>query len=240
MFWMMSYEERPATAEPDSAPAGRFELHRHRDALGPHLDLRVEQEGYLVGWRIDGTNLAEACWATEKMPHDVRWLEQDGDAVREDAGVFTWLSRGREERRLLLQGGDGARVLVARRDPGLPPAAIRAVREALDASGGDAMDAGRLIADGVTARRHATERFCGLGRELDGEAFEEGVWRRSLQGLSLEELHCHLRAYEIRFDRKYPPAPVSRPERLREEEREARSETAAAILREPAYNEKQQ
>jgi hypothetical protein len=84
--------------------------------------------------------------------------------------------------------------------------------------------------DGALARQRAIERFCGLGRELDAEAFDPAVWRKTLAGLTLEEIQAHLRTYEVRFDRVYPPAPVSRPERLADDGSQ-RASVALGILR---------
>jgi hypothetical protein len=114
---------------------------------------------------------------------------------------------------------------------------IRSVSEAIGDCGVDVQQAGRLVSDGMTARRRSIERLCGLGRELDGTAFDDGVWRRILAGLSLEEIHAQLRAYEVRFDQKYPPDPVSRPESLPEMESDDpagmdRAGVAMAIVRE--------
>ncbi|MCL4695239.1 MAG: hypothetical protein KJ060_22340, partial [Candidatus Hydrogenedentes bacterium] len=69
--------------------------------------------------------------------------------------------------------------------------------------------------------------------ELDGPSFDDTLWRRTLAQLSLDEIHVHLRAYETRFDQKYPPAPVSRPEPLHEGGSQDPSR-AMNILREPA------
>jgi len=230
MFWKIAIEEggeTPANLD------GRFVLQRHCDADGPHLDLRLEQDGYLVGWRIDGVTLSETCWATEKGPHPLHWLDQDGDAVREDGGGYAWLDRDARSGELLLQGESGTvRLLRVEREAGLPVGVIRSVAEAVSACGVDASEAGALIADGVTARRRVTERLCGLARELDGSAFDETVTRKVVAGLALDEMHAQLRSYEVRFDGKYPPQPVSRPERLPDEESVSRTETALAIARE--------
>jgi len=233
MFWKVTLEEDGAAR--DAAPAawdGRFVLHRHCDGEGPHLDLRLEQEGYLVGWRVDGAALEGASWAVEKAPHPVAWLDRDGDAVRADAGMYAWEARSADGGVLVLDGEQGGvRRLRVTREAGLPIAAVRAVCEALAASGADPADAAGLIADGVTARRRAVARLCGLGRELDGDAFDEGVWRKALRLLPVEEIHAQLRAYEVRFDQKYPPQPVSRPERLPGEEPEGRGGAAMEIVR---------
>ncbi len=211
---------------------GRFVLHRHRDEEGPHLDLRLEQDGHLMGWRIDATTLEEEAWGVEKGPHSVRWLEQDGDAVREDAGTYLWVERSRGRKALWLRGERGLVFVRVEQQAGLPAHVVRAVAVALNEAGASADEAARLVVDGLTARGRAISRLCGLGRELDGAAFDEGVWRRALAGLSLDEIHAQLRAYEVRFDAKYPPLPVSRPERLEGEREDTRRESALTIARE--------
>lgn len=228
MFWKVFCEDVGEASEAGRTD-GRFVLHRHRDEAGPHLDLRLEDDGYLMGWRIAGETLAGEPWATEKAPHPVRWLDQDGDAVRVDAGTYAWIEREGDRRAVLLNGRAGVRRVCAERELALGADAARAIYEALRACRADVRDAGRLILDGVTARRRAIERLCGLGRELDGEAFAESAWRRVLGPLSLEEIHAQLRAYEVRFDEKYPPGPVSRPERLPEMDAGNRTEAALAI-----------
>ncbi len=235
MYWNVIAEPCGA-AEAAERSDGRFVLHRHHDANGPHLDLRLEQDGYLVGWRIDGTSLESKPWATEKAPHPTQWLDQDGDAQRVDAGLYMWVERGADRRVLLLNGREGAVQVRVERTEGLPARTVRAIREAARSCGVELEDAGRLVVDGVTARRRAIERLCGLGRELDGSTFDEGVWRKALAGLSLDDIHAHLRAYEVRFDAKYPPSPVSRPETLPdanegEDSPLGRTQQAMAIMR---------
>lgn len=231
MYWSL-VQESPERGADGFEPEGRFVLHRHRDDHGPHYDLRIEDGGCLLGWRIDGASLEGRPWATEKAPHPLGWLDCDGDATREDDGVYAWAERSPDGRTLVLHGRRGDRVMRFAREAALPPGVVREVRCALDEAGADPLDAARLIADGLTARRRALERFCGLGRELDGDAFEETAWRKALESLSLEELHAQLRAYEVRFDLKYPPQPVSRPEPLLEEAAGgARAEAVLEILR---------
>jgi len=218
MFWTIEVlEEAEATREAPAAD-GRFVLHRHHDAEGAHLDLRLESDGCLVGYRIGGESLEHGAWATEKMPHPLSWLEQDGDAVREDAGVFVWRHRGADSRELELHGAGGAQVIRVNKARSLDAASARSIADALAREEVDASRAGDLISDGALARRRAIERFCGLGRELDGRAFDEGVWRRTMAGLSLEEIQRHLHGLEVRFDAKYPPSPVSAPEPLGDED----------------------
>jgi hypothetical protein len=215
----------------DGAADGRFVLHRHRDAQGPHLDLRLEQDGYLLGWRVDGDALDGEPWAEEKAPHPLYWLDGDRDAVREDEGTFAWQDRNPACKTVVLRGRGGARTVRFETAACLTVSVARGISAALEERNITAAQAGALIADGLRARRRAMERFCGLGRELDGEVFDETVWRRSLEGLSLDEIQTYLRAYEVRFDQKYPPAPVSRPEPLQEESESGRAEAAMAILR---------
>ena len=232
MFWRVECEEVAARNETGAERwDGRFVLHRHHDGDGPHLDLRLEYADCLAGWRIDGGTLEGEPWATEKGPHPVHWLDHDGDAVREDAGTYAWIERDADRGVLVLQGRAKAFRLRMSRVRGLAPGTARAVCEALGACGANDVDAGRLILDGVSARQIAVERLCGLGRELDGAVFDEAVWRKTLRGLSLDEIHRQLHAYEVRFDRKYPPQSVSRPERLPEDKEEGRAGAAMAILR---------
>lgn len=236
MFWKVICEERGAVPDVEQSD-GRFVLHRHVDAMGPHLDLRLEQDGYLVGWRIEGDSLDGEPWATRKSPHPVSWLERDGDALQVDAGVYAWQECGPERRVVVLHGRHGVRQLRIEHDLRAPVSMVRSVWDALRATGMRTEDAGRLIIDGASARRRAVERLCGLGRELDGSAFDDAVWRRVLAGLSLEEIHSQLRAFEVRFDQKYPPSPVSRPEELpdtdgAEPARSTRVDGAMAIARE--------
>lgn len=232
MYWALTIErEDSSEGRERAAPDGRFVLHRHRDDWGPHFDLRLEQGGALVGWRIDGESLEGSLWASEKASHPVRWLDVDSDAIREDAGAYCWVCRDRDSATLRLAGNDNSFLVHARRVAGLSPAAVRSVSEALETAGLQDTDAARLVADGVVARQRAVERLCGLGRELDGAAFDEQVWRQLSRGLSLEEVHTQLRAYEVRFDLKYPPSPVSRPEQLDNDESRDRAGLALAIAR---------
>lgn len=221
-YWELREEAMdPAEAEAAwaarEAKARRFVLHRHHDAFGPHLDLRLEQDGHLLGWRIDGATLAEGAWATEKAPHPPRWLEQDGEAQREDAGRYVWLSRDAEGGALLLRGARGTRRVAVRRRDTLPPRAARALLGAMRAGGHAPEALAGLARDGALARERAIQRLMGLGRELDGAGFAPETWRRTLDPLDLAGIHGHLRAFEARFDAKYPPRPVSRPEALPEE-----------------------
>jgi hypothetical protein len=232
MYWKISTEraEQDSRAS-DGATTGRFVLHRHHDADGPHLDLRFEQDGYLAGFRIDGLSLDNEVWASEKGAHPLEWLERDGDAVREDSGTYRRHVVNDGEMRITLHGAGGVRDLRAVRVAGLPPNAVRDVCDALRAHGASVSDAAKLVADGAVARRRAVERLCGLARELDGAAFDEDVCKRSLAPLSLEDIHAQLRAYEARFDAAYPPAPVSRPERLAEQRPAPASEKVLEIVR---------
>jgi len=210
MFWKIAQFEETKTPT-DFNPAGRFVLQHHTDAQGEHLDLRLEANGHLRGWRIDAATLARGAWATEKAPHPLRWLDDDGAAHRMDAGEYAIEHNG-SSATLLLRGAGGSTRVVMTPAPELPASVARSIAEALHAVKAAPTDGARLIADGVAARSRATERLCGLARELDGDAFEEKLCRRTLAGLTLGEIHAQLRAYEVRFDAKYPPLPVSKPE----------------------------
>ena len=229
MFWKLSFDSHDGAAAPKAE--GRFVLHRHRDALGDHLDLRLESGEHLLGWRIDATAPDGETWASEKGPHPLEWLERDADARRVDAGTYAWRTRDDHGGELVLVGEATTRRVRIVRDESLSPATARALIDALAECGAAPADAPALIADGITARTRATERLLGLGRELDGDGFDPSAWRRALRGMSLDEIHTQLHGFERRFDRLHPPLPVSRPERLPGEDNQMRAGAAMAILR---------
>lgn len=211
MIYRLHSETLTETPLPLGCDARRFVIHRHRDGEGPHLDLRLEQEGYLLGFRIDGTALGGTCWATMKAPHPLSWLEQDGDAIREDGGAWYWEEGGPNGGALVLNGQTRAtrvRIDAAR---GISAAAIGALREAAAGLGVSLEDLAGLAEDGRAARERAIARYCGLGRELDGDHFDGGWWRATLAGQRLGVIQQQLAGLEQRFDAKYPPLPVSRP-----------------------------
>lgn len=235
MFWAVKCERVEPEMAASVESAGRFVLHRHNDEGGRHLDLRLECGECLMGWRIDGVALEGEPWAIEKAPHPLFWLDTDGDALREDEGTYAWVTRDDRHVSVLLKGREHVRVISAEPVTSISVDAVRSICAALETHSVKVQDAAGLIEDGVVARQRALARFCGLGRELDGAAFDEALWRKTLAGLSLENIQTYLRAYEVRFDAKYPPAPVSRPEPLPEEDgntERAREEAALALMRE--------
>ncbi len=195
----------------------RFVLHRHRDGGGAHLDLRLEQDGYLMGYRIDGPTLEGTRWATVKAPHPTTWLTQDGEAVREDEGTYFWDSGGGHEGVLVLCGARDTVCIWVDPVDDVSAGDVAALRAAAETMGLGLGDLVALAEDGKTARDRAVARYCGLGRELDGESFDDGLWRRTLAGERLGVVQQYLHGLELRFDRKYPPLPVSQPVALEEE-----------------------
>lgn len=214
MHWTLENVEALDPAAAGTARDGRFVLHRHHDAEGPHLDLRMETGGCLAGWRIDGDALAPGATAGDKAPHPLRWLDQDGSAQRLDRGEYAWESRDADTWTVLLRGARGALRLVWRRERGLGPAAARALALAAREHGVTQDRLAALAGDGVEARNRAVARLCALGRRLDGAHFDEASWRALLAGLSLREITGHLAAFETRLDGLFPPEPASRPEAL--------------------------
>lgn len=231
MFWTLTSVEPLDSAAARAAGAapieGRFVIHRHRDAQGPHLDLRLEQDGCLAGLRIDADALEPGAWAAEKAPHALHWLRQDGDAIRVDAGAYAWERRDTEVRVMRLDGARGVCRLEWRRVEGLPPRCVRALIDAARTLHAAPDHLADLVRDGAEARERAIARLCGLGRELDGSAFAAAAWRSMLEPLSLREIHGHLAAFETRFDRAFPPEPVSRPESLEDEAQRASAQSRA-------------
>lgn len=214
----------------DSA-SRRFVLHRHHDEGGAHLDLRLEQDGYLMGFRVEGTRLSGEAWATVKPPHPMHWLDKHGDAVPEDGGTYDWTTGDARGGVLLLRGARGTVQVTVTPEPGLQAAEIAAVRAAAETLGVPLEDLAGLAEDGAAARERAVARYCGLGRELDGPAFNDPLWRNTLAGERLAVIQQYLHALEVRFDRKYPPAPVSVPVALDDDEDAVSTGRAMGILK---------
>ena len=210
---------------------GRFVLQRHWDAEGEHLDLRLEEGDCLMGWRVAGNSLAGKPWAREKGPHAKSWLEGTGEVQCVDGGGYAWEERGERGGVLQLMGKKERWRLRVRQVENLPGQVLQGLRGVMDRSGISSDGFPALLEDGITARQRAIARFCGLGRELDGATFDEAVWRKTLAPLSLSEIHRHLEGLEVRFDRKYPPQPVSQPEALDEAEAGVGQDRAMSIVR---------
>ncbi|HOH29273.1 MAG TPA: hypothetical protein PLC40_06340, partial [Candidatus Hydrogenedentes bacterium] len=162
MFWELTEMKRMEAQEEGvdaPEPVGRFVLHRHTDAGGEHFDLRLENGDCLVGWRIAGAALEAGCWATEKLPHPISWLEQDRDAYREASGVYGW--RFREEGRcsMLLRGEDETVALTLERCAMPQVNAMRALADVARAHRLSLAALSGLAEDGWTARTRAVERF---------------------------------------------------------------------------------
>ncbi len=233
MYWELTITplEDGTPTDTDSA-AGRFVLHRRHGGEGTRLDLRLEHGSHCVGWRLDGAELPERCWAVEKAPHPLRWLEDDGGAARRDSGVYHWEDESGGGRRIVLHGAAGSTEIRARRMPALPPRTMEAVTAFLDRHGLAAARIPELLEDGREARQRALTRLCGLGRELDGSAFDAALWRDALANASLAALHKHLEPYEQRLEARHPPTPVSKPEPLPDGDAADRAEMALRIARE--------
>ena len=216
MYWQITDIKR-TEAVPSEETAGRFVLHRHRDEGGAHFDLRLETGDFLAGWRVAGETFEPGCWATEKLPHPPAWLEQDRDARREKDGAYALRYRDARRCCVALTDGDETMEVTLERCAGPSVEDLRALA-ATAADRGLAFAAlPALVEDGVAARARSVERFCGLSRALDGDAFDEPGWRQLLAGMTLAEIGERLAKVEARHDRVLPPAPVSRPERLDED-----------------------
>ncbi len=231
MLHRLRCERASAEGTKDGATGRRFVLHRHHDEGGAHLDLRLEQEGYLMGFRVDGLVLEGTVWATAKAPHPVAWLAQDGEAVREDEGTYYWDSGDPSEGVLVLEGQRERVSVWVDQAEDVTAGTVATLRAAAADLGISVGELAALAEDGKTARERAVGRFCGLGRELDGAGFDEALWRKTLAGERLAVVQQYLHGLEVRFDQKYPPTPVSRPVTLPVEEGAGDQTRAMGILR---------
>ena len=231
MLHRLRCERASAEGAKDDGEGRRFVLHRHHDGGGAHLDLRLEQGGYLMGFRVDGPALEGTVWATAKAPHPVTWLAQDGEAVREDEGTYYWDSGDASEGVLVLAGQRERVSIWVDQAEEVTAGTVAALRAAACELGISLGELAALAEDGKTARERAVGRFCGLGRELDGATFDEGLWRNTLAGERLGVVQQYLHGLEVRFDQKYPPMPVSRPVALPMETGDGDQTRAMSILR---------
>ena len=231
MYWQITQITRQEPESP-AADAPRFVLHRHKDTSGIHHDLRLEDGNCLLGFRIIGETLETGCWATEKMPHPKTWLEEDRDAQRLLAGAYAWRDTATDNRELILYTDESAVTLHLERCNALNVETIRALTTLAQEQHLTTETLPSLVEDGLTARRNAIGRFCGLSRELDGAGFDENHWRDLFNKLSLRQINEHLATVEKRFDKTHPPQPISHPESLifDEVKQENRTQRAREIL----------
>ncbi|MCK5558856.1 MAG: hypothetical protein KAJ01_10770 [Candidatus Hydrogenedentes bacterium] len=230
-----------------SSEGGRFVLHRHGDDGGEHLDLRLEEGDVLAGWRLprdamEHMALGDIVACELKLIHPTRWLDVNDEVCAvEDSGKYRWVVRNADRGVAVFEGQQlaGQYSFVRRQERAEPVLesyrnSRSVIKEELGLDLVRAEDVAQLLArarDGETARKRAIERLCALGRELDGESFDEKMWRNTLRHLSLAGIHAHLRSFEKRFDEKYPPLPVTKREKLEEGDRQ-REKVAAGILSE--------
>jgi len=232
----------------DSAEMKRFVLHRHHDDRGEHLDLRLEYGHVLVGWRmpsdaLDRLGRGENVVCELKRLHPQRWLDvNDAGCVVEDAGSYRWLVSATDGGVALFDATRFSGTFRFSRQKNRPEQAPDAyeksvclMKKELGLDIARAEDVAQLLAvarDGETARKRAIERLCALGKELDGDSFDEHTWRATLCPLSLSQIHAHLRSFERRFDEKYPPMLVTKQETLDPGGDKHREKLAAGILSE--------
>jgi len=220
----------------------QYLVHRHDGTGGTYLDLHIERPGGSVARWTMGVNGLDRLSAGEEAvctlnPEDsMRLADQDTpEYAMVDEGTYTDKGEAAGRRRLVFRGRvlDGEYEFRVVCDDNVVGVLADAIREEPDTlltpeSVKEFIAAAR---DGRVARGRAVERLCGLGRELDGDAFDDRLWRRMLDGLSLAEMYRQTARLERRFDEKYPPRSVSRSTSLPEEHSDRR-ETVAAILEE--------
>ncbi len=209
---------------------GRFVLQAHRDNAGAHLDLRLEYAGVLLGFRVAATELEAGSWATEKSPHPLRWLDQDGTAERLDEGKYAWVQHDAESGILHLNGRDGQRVLHFKRETMLAPAVSMRVHAWL-AEHDLAVDSlPALVEDGYQARKHAVRQLLGLGRVLEQSEFDVTYWEEHLRHADLKTILAHLQRFEARFDTAFAPNTCAQPAPISEQNDDTQTAQAWAML----------
>jgi len=240
-------EREPDFSAREVAGGKGFVLHRHRDEEGEHLDLRLEDGAVVVGWRLPrdaSERLAdgEEVMCELKRMHPRKWLAVNNEGCFvEDAGRYRWLERS-ADRGVGVFGGERfvgrysfkRRQLSERSGTERYEKSVSLIKKELGLDLGRAEDAQKVLAnfrDGETARKRAVERLCALGRELDGDSFDEKMWRSTLSHLLLTEIQGHLRSFERRFDEKHPPLPLTKREKL-ESDKRVRERLAAGIVSE--------
>ncbi len=215
-------------------------MHRHEDAGAVYIDLHIERPGCGVArWRmavdvIDRLSAGEEVVCTLNPQDSMRSLDRDApEYTVVDEGTYADAGQAGGRHRLVFSGRvlDGEFEFRAVCDDSTVAALAEAIREEPGAMLGPERVEEFVAAarDGRVARRRAVERLCGLGRELDGDAFDAQLWRRMLDGLSLSEIHRQTAKFERRFDEKYPPQPVSRSASLPEEDSDRRKIVTAIL-----------
>ena len=239
----LTRSDGPAGLDRDASGDLRFVVHRHTDDAGPHVDLRIERpDRLLAGWRlpadaIDRLSSGDEVVCVLKPQHSADWLDHDSaECTAVDSGTYSETAMAADgSRRVVFRGRllDGEFEFRPERDEVLVAVLAETIRETTDGPVGrdTADEVVAAVRDGRAARARAIERLCGLGRELDGDAFDQQLWRRMLAGLSLAEIHRQMARFERRFDEKYPPRPVTRSVPPPEEDSDRR-ELVAGILEE--------
>jgi len=228
MFWKLIVDGVSDSEE--FVPRDRYSLRRDTCEPGGAETLELHEGDVVRGWKMAGPLCDAAVWASELSSRSSSNRDTRIDPGGESGG-YAWEHVGMDGGTLLLErNGEICRIRVER-VASLCLESAREIAGVMQEHGVASSDAAGLVADGLAARRNAVERLCGLGRELDSERFNDAVWRKTLAGLRLTDIHEQLRAFEVRFDEKYPPMPVSRPESLDESASVSRDEKAMLILR---------
>ncbi|HOK09982.1 MAG TPA: hypothetical protein PLT82_11210 [Candidatus Hydrogenedens sp.] len=196
---------------------GRFVVQRHKDKQGHHLDVRLEQDHYLLGWRIEAHELLPKLWGQEKLPHDPIWLETDKETECLLAGRYRWFKQSDTCGYLELTSETGQQMVYqVERWAGFPARFQQALWQRMQTWQIAPADVPSLIEDGIHARKYAIRKLCGLGQFLDGDAFCSEHWEKALARCSLEEIYSYLQKWEARFSRYAPSERISRPEKIDE------------------------
>lgn len=197
---------------------GRFIVQRHQDNLGVHIDIRLEHEGYLTGWRIDGVSeLADEMWGEAKLPHNPNLL-YDANLPEIERGIYQWYLEDGEIGILeLVSTSEDCKVFRVEKCCGVPLSVQRKLIEICSGYGLKWDEVSSLIGDGLKAREWMITKICGMAQYLDDQAFVQDDYVEYLKNRSFEELKESLIIWEKRLSLKKPVERVTKPINVEQE-----------------------
>ncbi|MCX8065998.1 MAG: hypothetical protein N3G21_12650 [Candidatus Hydrogenedentes bacterium] len=191
---------------------GRFIIHRHSDIAGEHIDIRLEEDFSLVGWRVDGTSeLGDEMWGVAKLPHHPGLLD-DGTIPVVAKGKFRWLLDNKDDTFLELEFDDGEiRVYKVEKHGGLPASIQNRLNKIISDNGLSWDEALSLIGDGIKAREWLITKICGMVEYSGNYILPQAEYAEYLKGKSLDELKRNLTYWEKKVSSNQSVGRLTRP-----------------------------